>query len=361
MTTIPENQSTKNSVCTDYNENNDLHQVNENALSSSDGGDSLESNNSDSSLIIFVKGLLMGSADAVPGVSGGTIALITGIYERLITSISHFNLTFLKHLCSFQIRKALKYVDFRFIAVLLCGIVVALLAVASSMKFLLENHRMYVLAVFFGLIAASSVLVVKKIHLHKPLNWVMLIAGALFAWWLVGQPFMAEAKNPSLPVLFLCGMVAICAMILPGISGSYVLLILGKYTFMIGVIEKLVKQGFRGQLPLDEFTSCVVILAVFACGCGIGLLGFSQLLRFLLARWEQSTLAILCGFMVGSLRSLWPFQEKHELADKVIQYTNCLPGSCNQAITIAAVALGSMLFLLLIEWIASKAKKNASN
>lgn len=337
MSNIPEKQSVQSSGSNDINDNS--------------AGSTEHVAQPTPIFATVIKGLLMGSADAVPGVSGGTIALIVGIYERLVTAISHFDLHFIQLVCSLQIRKALVHVDFKFLASLLCGIVVALLAVASYMSYLLEHQRMWVLSVFFGLIAASSILVIRKIHLHKVLNWILLVIGAVFAFWLVGQAFMAG--NHTLPRLFFCGIIAICAMILPGISGSYILLILGEYTYMVGVIEKLVHQGLRGQLPVNEFFQCLIILTVFASGCIVGIIGFTKLLRILLAKWEQSTLAVLCGFMIGSLRNLWPFQQEIKI-DGVTQYVNIAPTDTRLAIIAFFVALGSMVFLLAIEWIAAR-------
>lgn len=304
----------------------------------------------------FFKGALMGAADAVPGVSGGTIALIVGIYQRLITAISHFDFHFINLLCTFQIRKALKYIDFRFLFTLLCGIGTALVAVLSTMHYLLNNQRLYVLSVFFGLIAASCVLVIKKVHLHKISSWILFILGAVFSFWLVGQPFL-QGTSHSLPWLFACGMIAICAMVLPGISGSYILLILGEYTFMSGLVKDIASSVLHGQIPE---TILLASLAVFLCGCVIGIIGFTKILKILFAKWEQATLAILCGFMTGSLRSLWPFQQKNiivpatETTKEVSQFVNIAPPDVQTALIAAGIALFSLIVLLAIEKVAQK-------
>lgn len=345
MSAPSENTDLESSVCNDYSDNNeDVHS---------------EETKKISFIGVFVRGLLMGSADAVPGVSGGTIALIVGIYQRLITAISHFDFHFVKLLCTFQIRKALTYIDFGFLVPLVCGIGTALVAVLSSMNYLLTEQRMYVLSVFFGLIAASCVLVLKRIHLHKIISWILFTLGAVFAFWLVGQPFMQSSDHAN-SWLFVCGMIAICAMVLPGISGSYILLILGEYTFMSGLVKQTVSELLHGQFPAAENLFSVT---VFLCGCVVGIIGFTKILKILLAKYEQATLAILCGFMAGSLRSLWPFQEKNviqsatETTKEIAQYINVPPADVQIAIVAALIALGAMIALLIIEYIARKRDK----
>lgn len=345
MTTQTENNDLEHSACNDYSDNNDPRPSDEQKPMSFIG--------------IFIRGLLMGSADAVPGVSGGTIALIVGIYQRLITAISHFDFHLVKMVCTFQFRKALDYIDFKFLFPLICGIGTALVAVLSSMNYLLNEQRMYVLSVFFGLIAASCILVIKKIHLHKVSSWIFLVLGAVFAFWLVGQPFMQGSEH-AYSWLFVCGMIAICAMVLPGISGSYILLILGEYTFMSELVKQTASNLLHGQMPETHY---LLSVAVFLCGCVVGLIGFTKILKIMLAKFEQSTLAILCGFMVGSLRSLWPFQNKEilreatETTKEIARYINCAPADVQTALIAASIAIGAMSALLVIEYIAKKGAK----
>ena len=340
MTTPSENTDPQNSVCNDYSDNNE--------------SPSLDTEKKMSFIGIFIRGLLMGSADAVPGVSGGTIALIVGIYQRLITAISHFDFHLIKMLCTFRIRKALEYTDFKFLFPLVCGIATALVAVLSSMTYLLSEQRMYTLSVFFGLIAASCVLVIKRVHLHKIGSWALLVLGAVFAFWLVGQPFM-QGSDHAYSWLFVCGMIAICAMVLPGISGSYILLILGEYAFMSGLVKETASAILHGRIPATEH---LISVAVFFCGCVIGIIGFTKILKILLAKFEQSTLAILCGFMVGSLRSLWPFQK---IVDNAVAehplYANIAPPDVQSALIAASIAIGAMIALLVIEFFAGKRKQ----
>ena len=338
MTTQSENTDLQNSDCNDYSDNNEE-------------GSSCQQKKM-SFIGVFFRGLLMGSADAVPGVSGGTIALIVGIYERLITAISHFDLHLIKMLCTFQIRKALNYTDFKFLLPLICGILTALVAVLSSMNYLLNEQRMYVLSAFFGLIAASCVLVLKKIHLHKVSSWILFVLGAVFAYWLVGQPFM-QGSDHAYWWLFVCGMIAICAMVLPGISGSYILLILGEYAFMSGLVKDTASAFLHGQIPAAEH---ILSVAVFFCGCVVGVIGFTKILKILLAKFEQMTLAVLCGFMAGSLRSLWPFQEKNvlqpatETTKEIAHYINVPPADVQMALIAVSIAFGAMIALLIIEY-----------
>lgn len=340
-------------------ENTVLHNTGCNDNSDNNESPSTEEPKKMSFFGVFFRGLLMGSADAVPGVSGGTIALIVGIYQRLITAISHFDLHLIKMLCTFQIRSALKYIDVGFLLPLICGIGTALVAVLSSMNYLLTEQRMYVLSVFFGLIAASCVLVIKKIHLHRISSWILFILGAVFAFWLVGQPFM-QGSDHAYSWLFVCGMIAICAMVLPGISGSYILLILGEYTFISGMVKETVSSLLHGHIPATEH---VLSIAVFFCGCVVGIIGFTKILKILLAKFEQSTLAVLCGFMAGSLRSLWPFQEKNilqpatETTKEIAHYINVPPADVQMALIAASIALGAMIALLVIEYAARKYDK----
>ena len=298
----------------------------------------------------------MGSADAVPGVSGGTIALIVGIYERLVGAISQIGVHFFYLLGTFQIRKALAYIDFRFLVCLVAGILCAIAAVAGSMEYLLREQREPTLAVFFGLIVGSCIIVARMLRMNDAKSLFLMAIGAVFAFWLVGQPFMAGTH--TLLGLFLCGIIAICAMILPGISGSYILLILGEYVYVVGTVKTLVHDGLAGSLSQPELISSLTILSVFASGCVIGLVGFSKVLRWLLSRYEHATLAILCGFMVGSLRSLWPFQELEERADDLERYVPIAPESASQLGFAIALALVSMLVLLAIEYVASLRNRN---
>ena len=248
----------------------------------------------------FARGFLMGAADVIPGISGGTVALVLGIYARLVGAISRFDLAALKEVRHRRFAAAATRVDLRFLLALGAGIACAILALSSVIKHLLTQHREPTYAVFFGLILGSSLLVARLVPRWSLLRIAAAVAGAVAAFVFVG---MRQLQNPPdmHPVyLFFCGFVAICAMVLPGVSGSFLLLILGAYTQVLDLLHRL--KGFAFS------TNDLVCLATFLCGIALGLLSFSKLLRWLLGRYEAMTLAVLTGLMLGSLRRLWPFQ-----------------------------------------------------
>ncbi|MBU1030856.1 MAG: DUF368 domain-containing protein [Nanoarchaeota archaeon] len=253
------------------------------------------------SFMIFLRGLLMGAADVIPGVSGGTIALITGIYERLIKAIDDVNRFVLKDFFHFRLKKAflnVKKLDFALLVPLLLGIGIAILSLAHLITFLLEEFVAVTFAFFFGLILASAVFVYKhagKKHCQNiPFLFVGLVVGFLLA-----APG-SFGTNHSLPIIFLSGAIGICAMILPGISGSAILVLLGQYQFIMESLKSLL---------FDK-------IIVFIFGAVVGILSFSKLLDFLLKRHKGSTMAFLTGLMVGSLRR--PFDEIVASSPKVI-------------------------------------------
>ena len=246
------------------------------------------------------RGFLMGGADIIPGVSGGTMALILNIYQRLVAAISRFDLEFLSLLKQRKIRDAAQHCDFRFLLFLGIGAVSGIGGLASLMHHLLHDHRQPTSAVFFGLIAASSVIVARMITRWTPQEAILVIVGTLLAYWIVGLPLLTNPPD-GLWYLFVAGLIAICAMILPGISGAFILLILGKYTDITGMIKQFLKFDWN----VDLFLS----LTVFSVGCLCGLIGFSKFLKWLLERHETQMLAVLCGLMIGSLRKIWPFKD----------------------------------------------------
>lgn len=251
-----------------------------------------------SDLLHVARGVLMGGADIVPGVSGGTVALVLGIYERLVTAISHCDLALLGLLGRRAWREAAEHVDLRFLIALGAGIACGIVGLATAMNYLLENHLQPTLAVFFGLILGSTVLVARMIPRCSAAIVLLMLVGAGGVYWLVAQPFMTGREG--YPYLFFCGMVAICAMILPGISGAFILLLLGKYAHVTGVLRGLV----HGEVTAENLLTVVV----FSAGCVVGLLAFSKVLRWLLVHHHAATMAVLCGVMLGSLRRIWPFK-----------------------------------------------------
>ena len=246
-------------------------------------------------MLLTLKGLCMGAADTVPGVSGGTVALITGIYEQLLAAIKSFDVKAAVRILSFDLKGAIAELHVRFLFSLLLGIGIAIFSLARLMKYLLQYQPVPTWSLFFGLIAASIWAVGRKVERWGPATGGMFGIGTVFAFFLVG---MMPATTPeTLWFIFLSGMLAICAMILPGISGAFVLLILGKYDFILSAVE-------NPFLPRH-----LVILAVFMTCCAIGLAGFSRVLKYLLERFRPGTLAFLTGLMLGSMRKIWPWKE----------------------------------------------------
>lgn len=242
-------------------------------------------------LKLYLKGVVMGSADVVPGVSGGTMALILGIYEELILSLQHFSKPpFWRALRNFRLGAAFRAVNGSFLLVLLFGILTALLLLARLLHWLLEHQQLLVYSFFFGLILASCWLVGKRVTGWTSSRILALLGSALGAWWLVG---LSPATTPETAwFVLLSGALAICAMILPGISGAFILVLLGKYAFMLEALS----QGRLG----------VILLFVF--GAAAGLLSFVRLLGWLFEHYPNLTLALLTGFMLGSLHKVWPWQ-----------------------------------------------------
>jgi len=238
--------------------------------------------------LIFIRGLLMGSADIVPGVSGGTIALITGIYEHLIQAISNINFKFIKPLFKGDLRgfktKLLEEIDFKFFIPLVLGIAIAMLTLARVVTYCMDVHAALTYSFFLGLIIASAYVLLKKIPKIHIKHIICVVIGFVLAYLFVSlNPI---AANHSLPVLFISGLIAICAMILPGISGSFLLLLLGQYHYMLTALH---------ELHLSE-------IIVFIVGAVIGILGFSKFLNYLLKNYEEFTMAFLIGVMLGTLK-----------------------------------------------------------
>lgn len=230
----------------------------------------------------------MGSADIVPGVSGGTIALITGIYGHLVESISKINFGFLKPLFKGDIRgfkdALFDEIDFKFFIPLVLGIGSAFLTLAKVVTFCMDAYPAWTYSFFLGLIIASAVILFKKLDKVNAKHVLFTIIGAILTFIFVSlNPI---AANHSLPVIFFSGMIAICAMILPGISGSFLLLLLGQYKYMLNALHTL----------------SIVEIIVFVVGALIGILGFSKILNYLLKNHEEVTMAFLIGVMLGSLR-----------------------------------------------------------
>ena len=240
-------------------------------------------------LYTVVAGLTMGAADVVPGVSGGTMAFIMGIYEELVDALKSFNWRLLLLLVRLRFRDAVAAIPWRFLAVLGAGITVSLLVLAGPIGWLLDHHPVPLFAFFLGLVLASIVTVAARLRWSVPAVLCLLL-GAGLAYWLVGLVPMAMPHD--VVTLFLSGAAAVTAMILPGISGAFILLVLGQYGFVIDAVRD---RDFLAILPLAKGAIC-------------GILPFVRILSWLLRRHHQITIALLIGFMVGSLRKIWPFK-----------------------------------------------------
>ena len=242
-------------------------------------------------IVLFFKGLAMGAADVVPGVSGGTIAFISGIYSELINTIKSINMQALKILRHQGVLAAWEHINGAFIMVLLGGILTSLFSLARIMHYLLDTYPLPLWAFFTGLIVGSVAYLLRQHPLSGSLEKFFFVLGVVIAYGISMAPPMVLEGN--LITMFFAGSIALCAMILPGISGSFILVLLGLYPVFIGAIA---------NLQLD-------ILVVFASGGIIGLMIFSRLLSWLLAHFQDRVIAVMCGFLVGSLNVIWPWKE----------------------------------------------------
>ncbi|QDT67546.1 hypothetical protein MalM25_04460 [Planctomycetes bacterium MalM25] len=299
-------------------------------------------------------GVAMGAADIVPGVSGGTVALILGIYQRLLAALSRFDKDLLVHLLNGRLGEAWRHVDAWFLGSLGVGVVLGAKGLAKLMVYLLQEQPTYTYAAFFGLILASGVLVARMSRPESPAATAKGIAlgilAACFAVWLMSQGRITPSE--SLGYTFVCGAVAICAMILPGISGAYLLLILGKYETISDILHR------APNLTGGDFAT----LGVFIVGCLVGLLSFSRLLKWLLANYWSSTMAVLAGFMIGSLYRVWPFQvdttpdvEEFKLKSFEPAWPEAIDGV---ALTCAAIAVACFVLVLVVDHFASRLGKD---
>ena len=259
-------------------------------------------------LIISFKGMAMGAADAVPGVSGGTIAFISGIYEELITTISNVNFSTLKLLKTEGFITFWRKLNGNFILALLTGIIISFVSFMKLAKYLIEYHPVLIWSFFFGLIIASIYFVGRQITKWDLSAILALVVGALLAYYITSLPSLANNDNPFF--LFFAGAIAICAMILPGISGSFILVILGAYKTLSDAIDSF------------NFNKIVI----FALGAIVGLLSFSRVLKWLFKHYHNLTLALLTGFIFGSLNKIWPWKltmtVMHDDSGTVVPFAN---------------------------------------
>jgi putative membrane protein len=295
--------------------------------------------------ILALKGMLMGAADVVPGVSGGTIAFITGIYDTLLEAISSFDLRWFRLVFTGRFREAYDKIPWGFLLPLALGIALSIFSLARGVSYLLNNHPQELWSFFFGLVLASTWVVASGITPRRLQFWSFLSVGAVGSYLLVGLIPMSTPS--SFWFTFLSGSVAATAMILPGISGSFILVLLSQYHRILEAVK-----------TLDLY-----VLIWFIAGAFLGLVSFSRFLKWLLSRYSLQTLAVLCGFMLGSLRKVWPYQEVLESAqfhDKVVvlKTRNVLPlDGGSEVVLYGLLMVAGFLLVLGISALARRAQK----
>jgi len=282
----------------------------------------------------------MGAANVIPGVSGGTIALITGIYERLINAIKSIDLTAVKHLVKGEWRLFWTLIDGSFLLALFAGIAFSIVTLAKMLEYLLATHETMTMAFFFGLILVSIYFVGKTVRRWSVSAITALVIGIAVA---VGIALLAPAsENSSFGYVFLCGIVAMCSMILPGLSGSFVLIIMGNYALILAAI---------GSANLS-------VLVPLALGCGFGLIAFSHLLALIFKHFHDQTIALMTGFIAGSLAIIWPWKqtlytmierEGKPAKEVVTGYDWYMPALESTTLSALLLMLAGMLALYLIE------------
>ena len=296
----------------------------------------------------------MGTADIIPGVSGGTVAFITGIYQNLLDAIASFNQDFFKNIFLFKFKKAISLIPIKFLIPLAAGIFTAIISTAQFMHFLMKYYPLYTWSLFFGLICSSVVIVYKEINNTKNssnsiLNFTLIIIGIIFSYFVVG--FIPIKTTNASWFIFLSGFISICAMILPGLSGAFILLILGKYYY--------VTTALKNPFDLENIS----IILTFVCGAAMGLLSFSRVLQYFLKNYRSQTIAILTGFMIGALRKVWPWKEIIETKiirgkTYIIQEMNIWPPEVNTQFYISlSLIITGFCLVIFIEKIAKQQKK----
>lgn len=296
---------------------------------------------------ILFRGMAMGAADVVPGVSGGTIAFITGIYEELINSIANINLRAIQRLRSEGVKSFWLHINGNFFAALFIGIGCSVFSLAKLLTHLLENYPVVVWSFFFGLVVASALFVIKTIKGWNTPIILALLLGIVVAAYI--SSLQTTFDGHQLWYIFISGAIAICAMILPGISGAFILVLLGSYHVIINGIKDVDLK----------------IISLFGLGCIVGLLLFSRLLKFLFSHYKNIVLAILSGFLIGSLVKIWPWKNKwgetpiitHSDGREEFLMENVMPDKFNdepQLITAIGVAILGFLLVLVLEKVAKK-------
>ena len=297
--------------------------------------------------VLILKGIAMGAADLVPGVSGGTIAFISGIYEELISSLNAINLSLIKTIKTEGLKSTWEKINGNFLVAILLGIAISIISLSKLITWLLLEKPILVWAFFFGLVLASILFVIKKINQWKLGEFLGLIIGTFFAYQLTNLGALGNSE--SMFYLFISGSIAICAMILPGISGAFILVLLGSYNTVLQAIND----------------KSIGKLAVFMAGTIVGILSFSKLLKWLFKNYKSITLAVLTGFMVGALAKIWPWKKAltYRINSKGINVPlneECIsPLSFDgnpQILSAIALMVFGFLMILILEKIGSKNK-----
>lgn len=285
--------------------------------------------------LLTLKGMGMGASDVVPGVSGGTIAFIAGIYEELINSIKSFNLDAVKSIFSLRFSEFWKNVNGNFLLAVFSGILISVFSLANLLEFLLVHYPVYIWSFFFGLVIASAIVILKDIKKWDTFVVISFILGFVVAFYVT--TFSPTQTREAYWFIFLSGAIAICAMILPGISGSFILLLLGKYQFILNAVSELK----------------VFILLIFTAGAATGLIAFSNFLSWLLKKFRFPTIALLAGFMGGSLNKIWPwkittetFIDRHGVEHPLIQ-KNVWPDVSFQSDLLPALLIAFLGFSII--------------
>ncbi len=301
-------------------------------------------------VFLVLKGVAMGAANVIPGVSGGTMALITGIFERLINAIKSFNVKALRLLLSMKLKAFAAHTDLYFLLAVFGGVFLAIISLARLFDFLFTNYPVYIWSYFFGLVLASVYFVGKSVSKWSPSVVVTFIVGAVTA--VVISVLNPARENDGYIYLLLCGVVAICSMILPGLSGSFVLILLGNYQLVM--IDAVNNLDFQVLIPVG-------------IGAVVGLLAFSHLLSWVFSKFRDQTISLLTGFILGSVSILWPWQKliylRNDAGDLVLkkgepvvmQYQRYMPDGFSTEVVIAViVALAGIASIWIIEKVAAE-------
>ena len=299
-------------------------------------------------LYLILKGIAMGAANVIPGVSGGTMALITGIFERLIDAIKSFNIKAVKLLASFKFKEFAKHTDLYFLISVFGGIAVAIITLAKIFDFLFTNYPVYIWSYFFGLVLASVYFVGKTVEKWTISVLIAFIVGTTVA--VIISLLNPATENSGMIYLFICGVVAICSMILPGLSGSFVLILMGNYQLVM--IDAVNNMDLRILIPVGV-------------GAVVGLIVFSHFLSWVFKKYRNQTISLLTGFILGSLSVLWPWQKMIYMKDAagevilkkgepiVIKYERIFPEVLNSEVIWAIVfALIGIVSIYAIEKLA---------